>query len=488
MRQLGGHSHPRTHRPPQTGAKPAPVGWTIISALRARVAAIPAIEVIPHARVVALLSRDEAAAVAAADKAGELAEAAAAAAEPVAVGTPDIYDTVLPAAASGRAEAGGLVYVDTSDEATAGGGGGGGGRRVAVLADAVVLTTGGYCAPDNPVLAAAAPAALAGLPSTNAPLASGDGVRLAARLGAGTVDMDALQVHPTGFVPLGDAPQAAESLPPPPPATVFLAPEALRGCGGVLLDAGGERFVNELDARDVVTAAMTAAGAGGRRRVFMVLSGAAVGAFGEATATFYAARGLMARIPPASSADADTANGGGGDGSGGGGSALAALAARVGLPAGAVAATLAAYARAVDGVADGTGKRVFPLAASYGAARVEREGLWVAAVTPALHYRYVGLRRGRGGRGGGEGGGGRRLRSKVGGRPPYGKLRPRGLGRWKEKSSWPGVLAAAEKKKNTAERPVAPKKKPRFPPPAAICRHCKWAAATTVAAHTVRSV
>ncbi|KAK1867945.1 hypothetical protein I4F81_010442 [Pyropia yezoensis] len=255
---------------------------------------------------------------------------------------------------------------------------------------AVVLTTGGYCAPGNPVLAAAAPAGLAGLPSTNAPLASGDGVRLAARLGAGTVDMDALQVHPTGFVPLGDAPPAGEgaaaaAVAPPPPPTVFLAPEALRGCGGVLLDAAGGRFVNELDARDVVTAAMTAAAAGGgggdgRRRVFLVLSAAAVGAFGEATAAFYAARGLMARIPPPSAA-AD----------GGGGGVLAALDARVGLPAAAVAATLAAYARSVGGVADGTSKKVFPQAVSYELERLEREGLWVAAVTPALHYSMGGL-------------------------------------------------------------------------------------------------
>ena len=35
--------------------------------------------------------------------------------------------------------------------------------------------------------------------------------------------------------------------------TKFLAPEALRGCGGLLLNQKGERFVNELGLRDHVT-------------------------------------------------------------------------------------------------------------------------------------------------------------------------------------------------------------------------------------------
>jgi len=229
-----------------------PVGWAIISALKARVAAVAAIETIPSARVVQLLTAPEAANLSADDPSSW----------PPLPADGDMDDVAVYNGRGGRPEVGGLVYLDVAAAATPPGAGAEGATdppppppRRAVLADAVVLTTGGYCAPGNPVLAAHAAATAAGLPSTNAPLATGDGVRLAARLGAGTVDLDAVQVHPTGFVPLASA-----SVPP----TVFLAPEALRGCGGVLTDAAGRRFVNELEARDVVTAAMRAAAATSR--------------------------------------------------------------------------------------------------------------------------------------------------------------------------------------------------------------------------------
>merc|ERR1712217_438592 len=55
-----------------------------------------------------------------------------------------------------------------------------------------------------------------------------------------------VQGHPTGLVH-----------PDEPDAKVkFLAAEALRGCGGVLLDINGNRFANELGRRDYVTGMM----------------------------------------------------------------------------------------------------------------------------------------------------------------------------------------------------------------------------------------
>ena len=55
-----------------------------------------------------------------------------------------------------------------------------------------------------------------------------------------------MQVHPTAFID-----------PKNPGAPVkFLAPEALRGAGGVLINHYGVRFVNELAPRDTVTGAM----------------------------------------------------------------------------------------------------------------------------------------------------------------------------------------------------------------------------------------
>jgi cytochrome b involved in lipid metabolism len=65
-------------------------------------------------------------------------------------------------------------------------------------------------------------------------------------IGGKGIDMDKVQVHPTGLVD-----------PKEPQAKVkFLAAEALRGVGGLLLDSGGERFIDELEKRDVVSNAM----------------------------------------------------------------------------------------------------------------------------------------------------------------------------------------------------------------------------------------
>ena len=53
-------------------------------------------------------------------------------------------------------------------------------------------------------------------------------------------------MHPTGLVH-PDEPEAKVK---------FLAAEALRGVGGILLDANGSRFADELGRRDYVTAEM----------------------------------------------------------------------------------------------------------------------------------------------------------------------------------------------------------------------------------------
>ena len=57
------------------------------------------------------------------------------------------------------------------------------------------------------------------------------------------VDMESVQVHPPGLVN-----------PSEPAAKVkFLAAEALRGVGGILLDTNGNRFCDELGRRDYVS-------------------------------------------------------------------------------------------------------------------------------------------------------------------------------------------------------------------------------------------
>lgn len=84
------------------------------------------------------------------------------------------------------------------------------------------------------------------LPTTNGDHCTGDGIKLGMSVGAGTVDMEAVQVHPTGMV-----------MPDEPDAKVkFLAAEALRGQGGILLDRHGKRFCDDVGKRDYVSSMM----------------------------------------------------------------------------------------------------------------------------------------------------------------------------------------------------------------------------------------
>jgi len=111
----------------------------------------------------------------------------------------------------------------------------------------VIISTGGYGADfaDDSLLMKHRPD-LAHLPTTNGDHCTGDGLKMALAVGADAVDLEWIQVHPTGLVH-----------PDEPDAKVkFLAAEALRGCGGVLLDMNGKRFCNELGRRDYVTGMM----------------------------------------------------------------------------------------------------------------------------------------------------------------------------------------------------------------------------------------
>ena len=57
--------------------------------------------------------------------------------------------------------------------------------------------------------------------------------------GAKTIDLEWVQVHPTGLVKPDDADAKIK----------FLAAEALRGVGGLILNKDGVRFANELGRR-----------------------------------------------------------------------------------------------------------------------------------------------------------------------------------------------------------------------------------------------
>ncbi|HWG72892.1 MAG TPA: FAD-binding protein [Acidimicrobiales bacterium] len=80
--------------------------------------------------------------------------------------------------------------------------------------------------------------------TTNPRQSTGDGLAMALRAGVACADVEFVQFHPTAL--------AYPGMPRP------LLSEALRGEGAVLRDVRGERFVDELAPRDVVSAAMTA--------------------------------------------------------------------------------------------------------------------------------------------------------------------------------------------------------------------------------------
>ncbi|WVQ98035.1 hypothetical protein IAU59_005157 [Kwoniella sp. CBS 9459] len=111
----------------------------------------------------------------------------------------------------------------------------------------VILATGGYAADftGDSLLKKHRPEYY-DLPTTNGDHCTGDGHKMAMAIGAKGIDLEKVQVHPTGLVD-----------PKEPDAKVkFLAAEALRGVGGLLLDNTGSRFVDELQHRDYVTGKM----------------------------------------------------------------------------------------------------------------------------------------------------------------------------------------------------------------------------------------
>lgn len=178
---LGGHSHPRTHR----GAGQTPPGASIVTTLLKQL------------------------------QANDLAK----------IETNSTVTKVL----SGRDE--GVVGVEVSRDG-----------KSETLQGPVIFASGGFAGDSMGLLARHRPD-LQGYPSTNEALPGSSDLLTAA--GAQLLDMDQVQVHPTGFIDLKDSFKV----------TKFLAAEVLRGEGGILL-RGGKRFVDELQTRKVVTDAI----------------------------------------------------------------------------------------------------------------------------------------------------------------------------------------------------------------------------------------
>eukprot|EP00461_Guttulinopsis_vulgaris_P000106 UN00106 len=148
---------------------------------------------------------------------------------------------------------------------------------------AVVIATGGYAADygEDSLLKQYRPDVMS-FATTNPPHATGDGIKMGLKIGAGVKDMDKVQIHPTGLVNPSE----------PDNPVKFLAAEALRGVGGLLFDKDGKRFCNELGRRDYVSGEMLKRG---KAPYYLVLNGKASKEI-EWHCAHYTGRGLMKKF------------------------------------------------------------------------------------------------------------------------------------------------------------------------------------------------
>lgn len=175
--ELGGHSHPRTHR----GAGPTPPGAAIVTTALGELKANPLVQIQTSSTVTKVLQAE-----------GE------------------------------------VVGVEFSHDG-----------QTHTLHGPVVFASGGFAGDSHGMVAQYRPD-LKGFPSTNENNPGSQSLLTA--VGAQLLDMDQIQVHPTGFVDPKE----------PSKPTKFLAAEVLRGEGGLLL-LNSRRFVNEMETRKNVT-------------------------------------------------------------------------------------------------------------------------------------------------------------------------------------------------------------------------------------------
>ncbi len=110
------------------------------------------------------------------------------------------------------------------------------GNPVEFKAKAIILATGGFAA--NKEMVVKYKPEYEGMVTTNPDTSTGDGMIMAEKAGAELVQMENIQIHPT-----------VEQ------STSTLIAEGIRGGGAILVNQSGDRFINEMETRDVVSAA-----------------------------------------------------------------------------------------------------------------------------------------------------------------------------------------------------------------------------------------
>lgn len=228
----------------------------------------------------------------------------------------------------------GIVYV--SDD-----------KEIEQAADAVLLATGGFAASKQ--LLKEYNEEASALATTNGPWATGDALSIAKEVGANLIHLEQVQVHPTGLVDPKD----------PDAGTKWLAPERLRGCGGLLISHTGQRFVDELQRRDHVSATMMKQPS---HQAYLLLGAASASEYGTGSLDFYASKNMMKKAVGVSDA-----------------------AVAMGVSADVLRAELEKYNLAREGGTDAFGR------SSFGPA-VDLEGvMYMGLVTPVVHYTMGGI-------------------------------------------------------------------------------------------------
>lgn len=301
---LGGHSKARTHRPDK-----GTIGYTLTSNLFERIAHSTNVEIQFNTKVTKILiSHDEKKIIG--------------------------------------------VEVETGNEK----------RRI--LGKTVILATGGYAYDffsSNSLIKEFVPE-LFNLPTTNGIGSQGNGMKMARSIGAKLVDMDKVQVHPTGFVNLKERISK----------TKVLAPELLRGVGGILINQKGKRFANELGRRDYVTKMImdncdkykeTINGQSYEQyEAFLILNQKGVDNYGS-DIQFYINKGFLMKFENVDS-----------------------LSEKFGINVENLKETLKGYNSHKSAQKDEFGKEIFDLKFK------EDETLYIGIVTPSLHYTMGGVK------------------------------------------------------------------------------------------------
>ena len=214
------------------------------------------------------------------------------------------------------------------------------GSSYMITSKAVIISTGGFGA--NLEMVTSLQPSLSGFATLNHPGATGDAFSWVTAIGGATIQMANIQIHPT-----------AEAV------NHILITEAVRGNGAILVNQGGQRFCNEMDTRDVVSAAILKQEGG---EAFLIFDQAVRESL--ASIETYANQHLLSE-----------------------GATIEELASRVGIPADKLAESISRYnAQQKAGLDEDFGRSATEMVRP-----LETSPYYAVCVTPAIHHTMGGL-------------------------------------------------------------------------------------------------